>query len=195
LDKAQVSPDRIVIEITEKLVIENYNLFREAMAYFTDLGMSFAVDDVGSGYSGLESIARLKPTFLKIDISLIRDVHVSHVNQAMDARGTTGRSLRGGPRGPARVPARLSCGCRSPRGPRRRPLVGLRGAAPVRPVAFAPGRDAEPGLAGHDVARRCPELLLPAARGPRPALGSPCGRAPAPARGRSGSSAGARRRR
>ena len=75
LDKAQVSPDRIVIE--------NYNLFREAMAYFTDLGMSFAVDDVGSGYSGLESIARLKPTFLKIDISLIRDVHVSHVNQAM----------------------------------------------------------------------------------------------------------------
>ena len=83
LDKAQVAPDRIVIEITEKLVIENYNLFREAMAYFTDLGMSFAVDDVGSGYSGLESIARLKPTFLKIDIALIRDVHVSRVNRAI----------------------------------------------------------------------------------------------------------------
>ena len=78
-----MSPDRIVIEITEKLVIENYNLFREAMAYFTDLGMSFAVDDVGSGYSGLESIARLKPTFLKIDIALIRDVHVSRVNRAI----------------------------------------------------------------------------------------------------------------
>ena len=83
LDKAQVSPDRIVIEITEKLVIENYNLFREAMAYFTDLGMSFAVDDVGAGYSGLESIARLKPTYLKIDMSLVRDVHVSLVNRAM----------------------------------------------------------------------------------------------------------------
>jgi len=83
LDKAQVSPDRIVIEITEKLVIDNYGLFRETMAYFTDLGMSFAVDDVGSGYSGLESIARLKPTFLKIDISLVRDVNISRVNQAM----------------------------------------------------------------------------------------------------------------
>jgi EAL domain-containing protein (putative c-di-GMP-specific phosphodiesterase class I) len=83
LDKAQVAPDRIVIEITEKLVIENYSLFREAMAYFTDLGMSFAVDDVGAGYSGLESIARLKPTFLKIDMSLVRDVHVSLVNRAM----------------------------------------------------------------------------------------------------------------
>jgi len=83
LSKAQVSPDRIVIEITEKLVIENYSLFREAMAYFTDLGMSFAVDDVGAGYSGLESIARLKPHFLKIDINLVREVHESVVNREM----------------------------------------------------------------------------------------------------------------
>jgi EAL domain-containing protein (putative c-di-GMP-specific phosphodiesterase class I) len=83
LDRAQVAPDRIVLEITEKLVIENYNVFREAMAYFTDLGMSFAVDDVGAGYSGLESIARLKPTFLKVDIALVRDVHASLVNREM----------------------------------------------------------------------------------------------------------------
>jgi EAL domain-containing protein (putative c-di-GMP-specific phosphodiesterase class I) len=53
------------------------------MAYFTDLGMSFAVDDVGAGYSGLESIARLKPDYLKIDIALVRDVHVSLVNREM----------------------------------------------------------------------------------------------------------------
>ena len=83
LEQAGVAPQRIVIEITEKLVIENYALFREAMAYFSDLGMSFAVDDVGAGYSGLEAIARLKPAFLKIDIALVRDVHVSRVNRAM----------------------------------------------------------------------------------------------------------------
>jgi EAL domain-containing protein (putative c-di-GMP-specific phosphodiesterase class I) len=83
LARAQVSPERIVIEITEKLVIDNYGLFREAMAYFTDLGMSFAVDDVGAGYSGLESIARLKPQFLKIDTVLVRDVHSSVVNREM----------------------------------------------------------------------------------------------------------------
>jgi len=83
LDRAQVSPDRIVVEITEKLVIENYGLFREAMAYFTDLGMLFAVDDVGVGYSGLESIAHLKPSFLKIDTVLVRDVHASLVNREM----------------------------------------------------------------------------------------------------------------
>jgi len=83
LDRAQVAPGRLVIEITEKQVIENYGLFQEAMAYFTDLGMSFAVDDVGAGYSGLEAIARLSPAYLKIDMSLVRDVHVSLVNQEM----------------------------------------------------------------------------------------------------------------
>jgi EAL domain-containing protein (putative c-di-GMP-specific phosphodiesterase class I) len=83
LGRAQVSPDRIVLEITEKLVIENFALFRQAMQYFVDLGMSFAVDDVGAGYSGLELIARLNPHFLKIDMSLVRDVHNSVVNKAM----------------------------------------------------------------------------------------------------------------
>lgn len=83
LEQARVDPRRVVIEITENLVIENYSLFREAMAYFTDLGMAFAVDDVGSGYSGLESIARLRPAFLKIDMSLVRDVHASLVNREM----------------------------------------------------------------------------------------------------------------
>jgi EAL domain-containing protein (putative c-di-GMP-specific phosphodiesterase class I) len=83
LDRAQVSPDRIVLEITEKLVIENFAMFREAMQYFVDLGMSFAIDDVGAGYSGLELIAWLHPHFLKIDMSLVRDVHTSVVNRAM----------------------------------------------------------------------------------------------------------------
>jgi EAL domain-containing protein (putative c-di-GMP-specific phosphodiesterase class I) len=83
LDRAQVSPDRIVIEITEKLMIDNYALFRETMADFTQVGMSFAVDDVGAGYSGLESIHKLKPSYIKIDMGLVQDVHVSTVNRAM----------------------------------------------------------------------------------------------------------------
>jgi len=83
LDRAQVAPDRIVIEITEKLVIENFALFRETMTDFTHLGMSFAVDDVGSGYSGLDLIAKLTPSYLKIDQSLVRHVHDNTVNRAM----------------------------------------------------------------------------------------------------------------
>jgi EAL domain-containing protein (putative c-di-GMP-specific phosphodiesterase class I) len=83
LDRAQVPPHRIVIEITENLVIENYALFRDTMTDFTHLGMSFAVDDVGSGYSGLELIAKLRPNYLKIDKNLVRDVNANVVNRAM----------------------------------------------------------------------------------------------------------------
>ena len=83
LEKAQVTPNRIVIEITEQAVIEHLEMFRETMAYFKSVGMSFAVDDVGKGYSGLDTIAKLGPNYLKIDIGLVRDVHVNSVNRAM----------------------------------------------------------------------------------------------------------------
>ncbi len=83
LDKAQVTPSRIVIEITEQEVIENHAIFRETMGYFTDLGMSFAVDDVGAGYSGLDTIEKLRPGFLKIDLGRVREVNDSSVKRAM----------------------------------------------------------------------------------------------------------------
>jgi EAL domain-containing protein (putative c-di-GMP-specific phosphodiesterase class I) len=83
LDKTHMTPGRIVIEITEKLVIDNLSLFQEAMSYYTDLGMALAVDDVGSGYSGLETIAQLKPAYLKADASLVRGVTNSLVNREM----------------------------------------------------------------------------------------------------------------
>jgi len=83
LERAQVTPSRIVIEITEQEVIEKLEMFRETMAYFKSVGMSFAVDDVGAGYSGLDTIAKLRPQYLKIDMGLVRDVHANSVNRAM----------------------------------------------------------------------------------------------------------------
>ena len=71
----------MTLEITERSVIENLNLYREAMQAFTDLGFSFAIDDVGAGYSGLETVATLKPAYLKIDISLVREVHLKKTSQ------------------------------------------------------------------------------------------------------------------
>jgi len=51
------------------------------MHAFTDLGFSFAIDDLGAGYSGLETVATLKPSYLKIDMALVRDVHQKKVSQ------------------------------------------------------------------------------------------------------------------
>ena len=71
----------MTLEITERQVIENLNLYREAMHSFLDLGFTFAIDDVGAGYSGLETMANLGATYLKIDMGLVRDVHQKRVSQ------------------------------------------------------------------------------------------------------------------
>ena len=78
---SDLSPREVTLEITERSVIDNLNLYREAMHEFTDLGFTFAIDDVGAGYSGLETVATLKPAYLKIDMSLVRDVHQKKVSQ------------------------------------------------------------------------------------------------------------------
>ncbi len=77
----RISPRFVTLEITERQVIENLSLYREAMHSFIELGFSFAIDDVGAGYSGLETIATLGATYLKIDMGLVRDVHQKPVSQ------------------------------------------------------------------------------------------------------------------
>jgi EAL domain-containing protein (putative c-di-GMP-specific phosphodiesterase class I) len=77
----RVSPRFVTLEITERQVIENLNLYREAMHSFIELGFTFAIDDLGAGYSGLEALATLGVSYLKIDMSLVRDVHQKRVSQ------------------------------------------------------------------------------------------------------------------
>jgi EAL domain-containing protein (putative c-di-GMP-specific phosphodiesterase class I) len=76
-----LSPQIVTLEITEHQVIENMNLYREAMHPFLALGFTFAIDDLGAGYSGLETLATLGASFLKIDMGLVRDVHHKRVSQ------------------------------------------------------------------------------------------------------------------
>jgi len=78
-----LTPDRVVLEITERSAIENYDLFAEALAELTRFGFSIAVDDVGAGYSGLEKIAHLNPRYLKFDIELIRNIDSSYIRREM----------------------------------------------------------------------------------------------------------------
>jgi EAL domain-containing protein (putative c-di-GMP-specific phosphodiesterase class I) len=72
---SDLSPRFVTLEITETQIIQNLAMYREAMAPFLDMGFSFAIDDVGAGYSGLETIAHLGVSFLKIDMGLVRDLH------------------------------------------------------------------------------------------------------------------------
>lgn len=75
------SPERVVIEITERTAIKDYPKFRERLRAFRERGFRFAVDDAGSGYAGLGSIANLEPDFIKLDISLINAIDTNFIKQ------------------------------------------------------------------------------------------------------------------
>lgn len=75
------NPERVVIEITERTAIKDYPKFRDRLKAFRDRGFRFAVDDAGSGYAGLGSIANLEPDFIKLDISLINGIDTNFIKQ------------------------------------------------------------------------------------------------------------------
>jgi EAL domain-containing protein (putative c-di-GMP-specific phosphodiesterase class I) len=74
-------PRRVVIEITERTAIKDYPRFRGRLEAFRQAGFRFAVDDAGSGYAGLGSIANLEPDFIKLDMSLIHCIDTNFIKQ------------------------------------------------------------------------------------------------------------------
>ncbi|MBZ5551247.1 MAG: EAL domain-containing protein [Acidobacteriia bacterium] len=71
----------LVFEITEKEAIENYQDFRNAIDPVRKAGVRLAVDDAGSGYADLESIAEVRPEYIKIANSITRNVSHDLIKQ------------------------------------------------------------------------------------------------------------------
>ncbi len=73
----------IVIEITEHAIVEDYGAVRRAIASMGDVRL--AVDDAGAGFTSLTHIIELDPAFVKLDISIVRDIDQDRVRQSMAA--------------------------------------------------------------------------------------------------------------
>jgi EAL domain-containing protein (putative c-di-GMP-specific phosphodiesterase class I) len=73
----------IVVELTEQVRIDDYRLVRSALATLGDVGL--AVDDAGAGFASLRHILELRPTFAKLDISLVGGIDRDDVRQALAA--------------------------------------------------------------------------------------------------------------
>jgi len=72
---------RVVLEITERASLDSIDDVPSRVARLRELGFRIAIDDLGAGYSGLTNVARLEPEFVKLDMSLVRDVHKSPVKR------------------------------------------------------------------------------------------------------------------
>jgi len=83
LAEHNMSPDCIIFEITEKTCIEDYKSFKQALNNYVDQGYKIAVDDTGSGYSGLKMLNETKPHYVKIDMDLIRNVNRDFFKQSL----------------------------------------------------------------------------------------------------------------
>jgi PAS domain S-box-containing protein len=77
------SSDRVTVELTEHLQISNYGAFADAIQPMRDAGGQIAIDDFGAGYASLRHILRLRPEWIKLDISLTERVAEDSLANAM----------------------------------------------------------------------------------------------------------------
>ncbi|MGM0520894.1 MAG: bifunctional diguanylate cyclase/phosphodiesterase [Pseudomonadota bacterium] len=74
LARTGANPQRLKLEVTESLLMEDLEAVCERMEQLRKLGVRFSLDDFGTGYSSLAYLKRLPLDQLKIDQSFVRDV-------------------------------------------------------------------------------------------------------------------------
>ena len=75
--------DRVILELTEHAVVEDYHVFGAAVTLLRERGVELAVDDAGAGYASLRHILNLRPGLIKLDMSLTRDIHTDPARRAL----------------------------------------------------------------------------------------------------------------
>jgi EAL domain-containing protein (putative c-di-GMP-specific phosphodiesterase class I) len=75
LESHGISQSRVVIEITERASIRDYARFEAAIRHYGHQGFRIALDDFGSGHSGLITLLSTRPHYLKLDMAVTRGIH------------------------------------------------------------------------------------------------------------------------
>ena len=74
---------RIGVEITEHSPVTDYDPLVEVTETLKEAGVHVAVDDAGAGFASLKHVLRLRPTAIKLDIELVRDIDADPVRQVL----------------------------------------------------------------------------------------------------------------
>lgn len=67
---------RVVLEITERASLDGVPDVRSRINRLKEMGFRIALDDLGAGYAGLSSFTLLEPEVVKLDMSLVRELHL-----------------------------------------------------------------------------------------------------------------------
>lgn len=83
LSQYQILPGRLVLEVTEGMMLNDVPQVIERMNVLTELGVQFSIDDFGTGYSSLAYLKRLPVRELKIDQSFVQGLGVEESDAAL----------------------------------------------------------------------------------------------------------------
>lgn len=94
LETSGVSPDRLVLEITESTVMTDFETGQRVLEELDGMGVAISIDDFGTGYSSLAQLRRLPVRELKIDRSFISQMEtVQEVEQIVRSTIELGHNL------------------------------------------------------------------------------------------------------
>ncbi|WFE71860.1 EAL domain-containing protein [Halomonas sp. M1] len=74
IEESGIPPEKVELEITEGMVMDDVETAIETMRALRDLGVQLAIDDFGTGYSSLSYLKRFPVNTLKLDRAFIRDL-------------------------------------------------------------------------------------------------------------------------
>ncbi|QHI96878.1 EAL domain-containing protein [Xylophilus rhododendri] len=80
-----VDPNRVVLEVTEHASVDDYRRLWNSLATWRNRGMRIAIDDAGAGYSSMRHILDLQPEYIKLDMSLVRNIDSDARRRALAA--------------------------------------------------------------------------------------------------------------
>jgi EAL domain-containing protein (putative c-di-GMP-specific phosphodiesterase class I) len=76
IEQFRISPARLVVEVSEQEILEDDKVVA-ALEELRDIGVSFAIDDFGVGYSNLSRLELLRPDIVKLDQSFLTPLQTS----------------------------------------------------------------------------------------------------------------------
>jgi diguanylate cyclase (GGDEF)-like protein len=76
-----VPPDRLVLEITEDILLGNVNIVTQALSRLRKHGIRIAIDDFGTGYASLSYLSNYMVNIIKIDQSFVNNILVNESDQ------------------------------------------------------------------------------------------------------------------
>ncbi|MGD9332048.1 MAG: EAL domain-containing protein [Desulfobacterales bacterium] len=83
IDNSRIDPRRLILEVTEGVLLEDVDKKIEMMNHLKELGVRLAIDDFGTGYSSLSYLLKLPLDELKIDRSFFINILVDSKNRAL----------------------------------------------------------------------------------------------------------------